>query len=56
MSNQHPLSSAQLLGHLIGFDTTSCNSNFALIEFAEAFLREQGEKGAALADRLEGER
>ncbi len=42
MSNQHPLSTAQLLGHLIGFDTTSCNSNFALIEFAEAFLREQG--------------
>lgn len=42
MSNQQTMSSAQLLEHLIGFDTTSCNSNFPLIEFAEAFLRGHG--------------
>ncbi len=42
MSSQHTPSSAEMLGHLISFDTTSCNSNFALIEFAEAFLRDQG--------------
>ncbi|MEM9473351.1 MAG: acetylornithine deacetylase [Pseudomonadota bacterium] len=42
MSSQHTPSSAEMLGHLISFDTTSCNSNFPLIEFAEAFLRDQG--------------
>ena len=42
MSNQHTTSSTEMLGHLIGFDTTSCNSNFPLIEFAEAFLRDLG--------------
>ena len=42
MSNLHTMSSAEVLGHLIGFDTTSCNSNFPLIEFAETFLRDQG--------------
>ena len=42
MSNQHTMSSAEMLGRLISFDTTSCNSNFPLIEFAETFLRDQG--------------
>ncbi len=42
MSKQQTMSSAEMLGHLIGFDTTSCNSNFPLIEFVEAFLRDLG--------------
>jgi len=42
LSNQNTMSSAEVLGQLISFDTTSCNSNFHLIEFAEAFLRDQG--------------
>ena len=36
------MSSAELLGQLISFDTTSCNSNFHLIEFVETFLRDLG--------------
>jgi len=42
LSNQTTMSSAQVLGQLISFDTTSCNSNFHLIEFIEAFLRDHG--------------
>ncbi len=42
MNDQTTLSSAEVLGKLIGFDTTSCNSNFPLIEFVEAYLRDQG--------------
>ena len=36
------MSSAELLGQLISFDTTSRNSNFHLIEFVETFLRDLG--------------
>ncbi|MDH3308738.1 MAG: M20/M25/M40 family metallo-hydrolase, partial [Acidimicrobiia bacterium] len=32
----------ELLEHLVGFDTTSRDSNLALIDFAEAFLDERG--------------
>jgi acetylornithine deacetylase len=36
------MASAEMLGRLISFDTTSCNSNFALIEFVEGFLKDHG--------------
>eukprot|EP01037_Dinobryon_pediforme_P009343 gene9343-9424_t len=35
-------STAEMLRHLVGFDTTSRNSNQALIDFAEAFLHRHG--------------
>lgn len=42
MSSPSTMSSAQVLEKLIGFDTTSCKSNFNLIEFVETFLRDLG--------------
>lgn len=37
-----PVSTAAMLARLVGFDTTSRNSNLPLIDFVRAFLEEQG--------------
>lgn len=53
MSTRTTMTSAQVLGQLISFDTTSCNSNFRLIEFIEAFLRDH-DVAAVRADYAPG--
>ena len=42
MSTPSPTTSTEILERLIGFDTTSCNSNVALMEYVEGFLRGYG--------------
>ena len=43
----------QILERLIGFDTTSCNSNLALMEYVQNFLQEHGVSSQLVYDEDE---
>ena len=43
----------EILDHLVGFDTTSCNSNLALMDYVQSYLEDHGVPSQLIYDKEE---